>query len=325
LPAVGGGEEIFMSSEAENCLRTAKHYLDTIPADEAVYYGILSTLAPATRHLARARQLDPTCVIETTDEKAKATTTTALDDLCALALYYEGVGFASGTTIEVEQALKALRTALTFWPRSPAVHTELARALMRTGRSDEARHHLSEALQFDPSYTPAHELRDRAVRPDRAEKESVNRSFFGLIEKPIRRWEEMGFVPLPSDTFHKPTFDPSAEYERLKEMYERHPLKVGDESACERHTAQVILQFTESVSKSPSEIFLGKVQSAIHTFTNLKTCTLRLLWSLSVILLITGSMWLAKLKNSWLTDYKLQMMLLLSFFANFLPHLPLLF
>jgi hypothetical protein len=134
-----------MPSEAETSLSIAKRYLDSIPKDflskDAVEerFGLLQTVAAATKHLDRARQLDPKCTLEIKDEKTRATTTSTLDELCADALYYEGVGRSFGySSDEVEQSIPVFQKALIYKPLDPQIHTQLGWALMRLERKEEA-------------------------------------------------------------------------------------------------------------------------------------------------------------------------------------------
>ena len=263
-----------MPSEAETCLLLAKQYIDSIESDGMQYYGILSYLSKSAKHLDRARQLDPKCSIETTDKKTKTTTTHTLDDLCALALYYEGLGFNynEAPIPETQQAVKAFETALAFWPNSPSVHTELARALLRLSRNDEARRHISEALRLDPQYIPAHQLQDGHERPKRAEG-GFKETFFGMLTVPIRRWEDDDMRvtrPLPSELFQKPAFDPWDEYRRVKAIYDTYPLKIEDKTVCDEHTSKLIEGITNVIQSVPSKAFLDNVYSTIHRLYELE-------------------------------------------------------
>ena len=162
-----------MPSEAETSLSIAKRYLDSITKDVLSKafapderYGLLGTVAAATKHLDRARQLDPKCVLEIKDEKTHLTTTRTLDELCADALYYEGVGHAFGSfEYDVEKSIPVYQKALVYRPLDPQTHTQLGWALMRLERSEEARRHLTEAIRIDPNYMRAHELLDGASIP----------------------------------------------------------------------------------------------------------------------------------------------------------------
>jgi len=267
-----------MPSEAEICLRTAKRYLDSIIENGQGPYGMVAMAAEATEHLERARQLDPSCVIETTDEKANTTTITTLDDLCTLALYNEGVGFELGcfqepgypsTIPETEQAVKAFQTLLVFSPLFPEAHALLARALMRLGRHKEARHHLSESLRIDPEYHFARCLFDGMGHPPLSEG-GYRKTFFGLVEQRRPWWVEKNGWVLPSDVFHKPVFDPRAEYERVKSIYHEYPLKSENATACRQHTAEIINSITASLPEAPSVVFLQKASSTISALCELE-------------------------------------------------------
>jgi hypothetical protein len=70
-------------------------------------------------------------------------------------------------------------------------------------------------------------------------------------------------MKLPSELFHGPVFNAQAEYKRVKDLYDAHPLKADDERACQQYTLKLMSKAIEEFPESPSEAFLQRMYSAI--------------------------------------------------------------
>jgi tetratricopeptide (TPR) repeat protein len=152
--------------EAQRELRIANNYIESIAGDVpddryAAKRKIMDAITAATKHLERARQLDPQCTAESIDVKTGEKITHTLDEVCARALFFEGFALNrfDDDRANINRAIDALQKAVSYSPRA-SYYTELARALKRAGHSSEAERQLQRALELDPENMEAHKIAD---------------------------------------------------------------------------------------------------------------------------------------------------------------------
>jgi hypothetical protein len=161
--ALGGSH---MNQEAVRELRIAVNYLDELSEDVpneriVARHKILSTISAATKHLDRARTIDPDCFIEVPVPDGEGTLKTTVDHVCGRALWWEGFALNrfDDDKGSAKQAVKALQQAVAY-NDFPSYHTELARALQRLGNRKQADVHIKRALELDPDDMEAHKMAD---------------------------------------------------------------------------------------------------------------------------------------------------------------------